>query len=152
MEQIIMATVAEWNAKTEQIKAQVAEQKYKQAERQLKREQQRTDKIEGIADQVLATEIKRAEIGLAVKQSDLEGDKLALAASKDKISYTRAKHHLQQQQWRTELLTMQHNLAASEEGLRQLKSVAATLNHKLGSGPKLAFSSSSSNTSNTTEG
>jgi exonuclease VII large subunit len=147
-----MATVAEWTAKTEQIKAQVAEQKYKQAERQLKREQQRTDKIEGIADQVLATEIKRAEIGLAVKQSDLEGDKLALAASKDKISYTRAKHHLQQQQWRTELLTMQHNLAASEEGLRQLKSVAATLNHKLGSGPKLAFSSSSSNTSNTTEG
>ncbi len=145
-----MATVAEWNAKTEQIKAQVAEQKYKQAERQLKREQQRTDKLEGIADKVLAVEINRAEIGLQVKQSDLEGDRLALAASKDKLSYTRAKHHLQQQQWRTELLTMQHNLAASEEGLRQLKTVAATLNHKLGSGPKLAFSSS--NTSNTTEG
>jgi hypothetical protein len=150
MEQTIMATVAEWNAKTEQIKAQVAEQKYKQAERQLKREQQRTDKLEGIADKVLAVEINRAEIGLQVKQSDLEGDRLALAASKDKLSYTRAKHHLQQQQWRTELLTMQHNLAASEEGLRQLKTVAATLNHKLGSGPKLAFSSS--NTSNTTEG
>jgi hypothetical protein len=42
---------------------------------------------------------------------------------------------------------MQHNLAASEEGLRQLKTVAATLNHKLGSGPKLAFSSSNTNTS-----
>jgi hypothetical protein len=100
----------------------------------------------------LTTEIKRAEIGLAVKQSDMEGDRLALAASKDKVSYTRAKHQLQQQQWRIELMTMQHSLAASEEGLRQLKSVAATLNHKLGSGPKLAFSSSSSNTSNTTEG
>ena len=145
-----MATVAEWNAKTEQIKAQVAEQKYKQAERQLKREQIRTDKLEGIADKVLAVEINRAEIGLQVKQSDMEGDRLALAASKDKLSYTRAKHQLQQQSWRIELMTMQHNLAASEEGLRQLKTVAATLNHKLGSGPKLAFSSS--NTSNTTEG
>jgi hypothetical protein len=148
-----MATVAEWNAKTEQIKAQVAEQKYKQVERQLKREQQRTDKLESIADQVLTTEIKRAEIGLAVKQSDMEGDRLALAASKDKVSYTRAKHQLQQAQWRVELTVMQHNLSASEEGLRQLKSVAQTLNHKLSAGPKLAFSSSSSsNTSNTTEG
>ena len=147
-----MATVAEWNAKTEGLKAQIAEQKFKQVERQLAREKQRTDKLEGIADQVLATEIKRAEIGLAVKQSDLEGDRLTLATSKDKISYTRAKHQLQQAQWRVELTLMQHNLAASEEGLRQLKSVAATLNHKLGSGPKLAFSSGSSNTSNTTEG
>jgi exonuclease VII large subunit len=147
-----MATVAEWNAKTETLKGLIAEQKFKQVERQLKREQQRTDKLESIADQVLTTEIKRAEIGLAVKQSDMEGDRLALAASKDKVSYTRAKHQLQQQQWRIELMTMQHSLAASEEGLRQLKSVAATLNHKLGSGPKLAFSSSSSNTSNTTEG
>jgi hypothetical protein len=151
MEQVtIMATVAEWNAKTEQIKAQVAEQKYKQAERQLAREKQRTDKLEGIADKVLATEINRAEIGLQVKQSDLEGDRLALAASRDKVSYTRAKHQLQQAQWRVELTVMQHNLSASEEGLRQLKTVAATLNHKLGSGPKLAFSSN--NTSNTTEG
>ena len=151
MEQVtIMATVAEWNAKTETLKGLIAEQKFKQVERQLAREKQRTDTLEGIADKVLATEINRAEIGLQVKQSDLEGDRLALAASKDKLSYTRAKHHLQQQQWRTELLTMQHNLAASEEGLRQLKTVAATLNHKLGSGPKLAFSSS--NTSNTTEG
>ena len=146
-----MATVAEWNAKTESLKAQIAEQKFKQVERQLKREQQRTDKLESIADQVLTTEIKRAEIGLAVKQSDMEGDRLALAASKDKVSYTRAKHQLQQAQWRVELLTQQHNLAASEEGLRQLKTVAATLNHKLGSGPKLAFSSSSNTSSNTTE-
>jgi hypothetical protein len=140
-------TAAEWNAKTETLKGLIAHEKYKQVERQLKREQQRTDRLEGIADKVLATEITRAEIGLQVKQSDLEGDKLALAASKDKVSYTRAKHQLQQAQWRIDLLTMQHSLAASEEGLRQLKSVAATLNHKLGSGPKLAFSSS-----NTTEG
>jgi hypothetical protein len=138
-----MATVAELNAKTEQLKVLIAQEKHKQVERQLKREQQRTDKLESIADKVLATEINRAEIGLQVKQSDMEGDKLALAASKDKVSYTRAKHQLQQQQWRIELMTMQHNLAASEEGLRQLKSVAATLNHKLSAAPKLAFGSSS---------
>ena len=114
-----MATVAEWNAKTETLKGLIAEQKFKQVERQLAREKQRTDKLEGIADKVLAVEINRAEIGLQVKQSDMEGDKLALAAS--------------------------------EEGLRQLKSVAQTLNHKLAAGPRLAFSSSS-NTSNTTEG
>lgn len=145
------ATAAEWNAKTETLKGLIAHEKYKQAERQLKREQQRTDKLEAIADKVLAVEINRAEIGLQAKQSDMEGDKLALAASKDKVSYTRAKHQLQQQQWRIELLTMQHNLAASEEGLRQLKSVAQTLNHKLGSAPKLAFSSST-NTNTSAEG
>jgi hypothetical protein len=148
-----MATVAELNAKTEQLKVLIAQEKHKQVERQLKREQQRTDKLEAIADKALAVEINRAEIGLQVKQSDMEGDRLALAASKDKISYTRAKQQLQQAQWRVELTVMQHNLAASEEGLRQLKTVAQTLNHKLGSGPKLAFSSGNTNTSSsTTEG
>ena len=134
-------TAAEIGAQIEQVKAQVQAEKLKQAQSQLAREKIRTGKLEKVADQVLDIEVRRAETGLQIKQADLAGDALALAAAKDKVSYTKAKHHLQQQQYRVELLTIQHNLAGAEEQLRQLKSVAATLNHKLGSAPRLSFAS-----------
>lgn len=134
-------TAAEIGAQIEQVKAQVQAEKLKQAQSQLAREKIRTGKLEKLADQVLAIEVKRAEIGLAIKEADKAGDTLALAAAKDKVSYSRAKHVLQQQQYRVELLTMQHNLAGADEQLRQLKSVAQTLNHKIAAAPKLSFAS-----------
>lgn len=139
-------TAAELSAQIEQVKAQVAGEKLKQAQSALKREQLRTAKLEAIADKTLALDIERAEIGLAIKQQDKAGDTLALAAAKDKVSYSRAKQALQQQQYRVELLTMQHSLAGAEESLRQLKSVAATLNHKIAAAPRLSFASVESST------
>lgn len=134
-------TAAEITAQIEQVKAAVAGEKLKQANAQLNREKIRTGKLEKLADQVLDIEVKRAETGLAIKEQDLAGDALALGAAKDKLSYTKAKQALQQAQYRVELLTMQHSLAGAEESLRQLKSVAQTLNHKLGSAPRLSFAS-----------
>jgi len=135
------ATAAELSAQIEQVKAQVQAEKLKQAQSQLAREKIRTGKLEKVADQVLNLDVKRAETNLAIKEQDLAGDALALAAAKDKVSYTKAKHHLQQQQYRIELMTIQHSLAGAEESLRQLKSVAATLNHKIAAAPRLSFAS-----------
>ena len=134
-------TAAEIGAQIEQVKAAVAGEKLKQANAQLNREKIRTGKLEKLADQVLDIEVRRAEAGLQIKQADLAGDALALAAAKDKVSYSRAKQALQQQQNRIELMTMQHSLAGAEESLRQLKSVAATLNHKIAAAPRLSFAS-----------
>ena len=144
-------TAAELSAQIEQVKAQVAGEKLKQAQAALKREQLRTSKLEPIADKTLAIEIERAELGLAAKQVDRDGDKLSLAAAKDKYSYSRAKQALQQQQYRIELMTMQHSLAGAEESLRQLKSVAQTLNHKIAAAPRLSFASVETSTSKVTE-
>lgn len=140
-------TAAELSAQIEQVKAAVQAEKLKQAQSQLAREKVRTGKLEKLADQVLDIEVKRAETGLQIKQADLAGDALALAAAKDKVSYTKAKHHLQQAQYRVELLTMQHSLAGAEESLRQLKSVAQTLNHKIAAAPRLSFASVETSTS-----
>jgi len=134
-------TAAELSAQIEQVKAQVQAEKLKQAQSQLAREKIRTGKLEKVADQVLDIEVRRAETGLQIKQADLAGDALALAAAKDKVSYSKAKQALQQQQYRIELMTMQHSLAGAEESLRQLKSVAATLNHKIAAAPRLSFAS-----------
>ena len=134
-------TAAELSAQIEQVKAQVQAEKLKQAQSALKREQLRTSKLETIADKTLALDIERAELALAAKQVDRDGDKLALGAAKDKYSYSRAKQALQQQQYRIELMTIQHSLAGAEESLRQLKSVAATLNHKIAAAPRLSFAS-----------
>ena len=137
-------TAAEITAQVEKIKAAIAGEKLKQSEAALAREKIRTGKLEAIADKILDIEVKRAETGLLIKQSDLAGDVLSLAAAKDKVSFAKATHALTQAQYRVTLLTQQHSLAASEESLRQLKSVAATLSHKLGAAPTLSFSSSSS--------
>ena len=136
-------TAAEITAQVEKVKAQIAGEKLKQSEAALKREQVRTSKLEPIADKKLAIDIERAEIGLAIAAQDKDGDKLSLAAAKDKVSFAKATHALTQAQYRVTLLTQQHSLAASEESLRQLKSVAATLSHKLGAAPTLSLSSSS---------
>lgn len=139
-------TAAEIGAEIEKIKGLISHEKLLQSRSALKREQLRTSKLEPIADKTLAIEIERAELGLAAKQVDRDGDKLSLAAAKDKYSYSRAKVALQQQQYRVELLTMQHSLAGAEESLRQLKSVAATLNHKIAAAPRLSFASVESST------
>lgn len=134
-------TAAEIGAEIEKIKALISHEKLLQSRSALKREQLRTSKLEPIADKTLAIEIERAEIGLAIKQQDKAGDKISLAAAKDKVSFAKAQQALQQQQYRVTLLTQQHQLAGAEESLRQLKSVAATLNHKLSAAPSLSLSS-----------
>ena len=123
-----MLTVAEWNAKTEVVKGQIAEQKYLQATRQLSREKRRLA-LEDVADKVLETEIQRAEIGLESKKVALQGDKIALQSARDGLRYQTAKATLQQRLWATELMQMEVSLAGSERKLEELRNVAKELNH-----------------------
>ena len=121
-------TASEWNAKSEKLRGEIAEQKYLQAGRQLAREKQRM-KLEDVADKVLGVEIARAEIGLQSKQLGLQADKIALQGSKDSLRYLAAKQTLQQRLWATELMSMEVNLAGSEAKLGELRNVSKTLNH-----------------------
>lgn len=123
-------TAAEWNAKTEAVRGQIAEQKYLQAGRELTREKQRM-KLQDIADKALGVEIARAEIGLQSKQLGLQGDKIALAGAKDNLRYLTAKQTLQQRLWATELMSLEVNLAGSEAKLGELRNAAKTLNHQI---------------------
>lgn len=125
-----MLTVAEWSAKTEVVKSQIAEQKYIQATRQLDREKRRI-KLEDVADKVLDVEIQRAEVGLQKVQLGLQADKIALQGERDKVRYLQAKATLQQRLWATELMQMEVSLAGSERKLQELKTVAQTLDHKV---------------------
>jgi len=128
IEGITVLTVAEWNAKTEVVKGQIAEQKYLQATRQLSREKRRLA-LEDVADKVLETEIQRAEIGLESKKVALQGDKIALQSARDGLRYQTAKATLQQRLWATELMQMEVSLAGSERKLEELRNVAKELNH-----------------------
>ena len=123
-------TASEWNAKSEKLRGEIAEQKYLQAGRQLAREKQRM-KLEDVADKVLGVEIARAEIGLQSKQLGLQADKIALQGSKDSLRYLAAKQTLQQRLWATELMSMEVNLAGSEAKLGELRNVSKTLNHQI---------------------
>jgi hypothetical protein len=124
------ATAAEWNAKTEAVRGQIAEQKYLQAGRELTREKQRM-KLQDIADKVLGVEIARAEIGLESKKLALQGDKIQLQDSKNNLRYLSAKSTLQQRLWATELMSLEVNLAGSEAKLGELRNVAKTLSHQV---------------------
>ena len=123
-------TAAEWGAKTEAVKGEIAEQKYLQAGRQLKREKGRM-KLEDVADKVLAVEVARAEIGLESKKLAMQGDKVQLAGAKDSLRYLTAKQTLQQRLWATELMSLEVNLAGSEAKLGELRNVAQTLSHQV---------------------
>ena len=123
-------TAAEWNAKTEAVRGQIAEQKYLQAGRELTREKQRM-KLQDVADKVLGVEIARAEIGLESKKLSLQGDKIALSGAKDNLRYLAAKQTLQQRLWATELMSLEVNLAGSEAKLGELRNVARTLSHQI---------------------
>jgi hypothetical protein len=123
-------TAAEWNAKTEQIRGQIAEQKYLQAGREITREKQRM-KLQDVADKVLGVEIARAEIGLESKKLALQGDKIGLQGAKDNLRYLAAKQTLQQRLWATELMSMEVNLSGSEAKLGELRNVAKTLSHQV---------------------
>ena len=122
-------TAAEWNARTEAVRGQIAEQKYLQTERELTREKQRM-KLQDIADKVLGVEIARAEIGLESKKLALQGDRIGLQGAKDNLRYLAAKQTLQQRLWATELMSLEVNLAGSEAKLGELRNVAKTLNHQ----------------------
>lgn len=123
-------TVAEWNAKTEQVKAQIAEQKFLQAGRELKREKSRM-RLQDIADKRLEVEVKRADIGLQKDTLALKGDQIQLQGAKDQLRYITAKQTLQQRLWATELMSMEVNLAGSEAKLAELRNVAKTLSHQV---------------------
>ncbi|TVQ08169.1 MAG: hypothetical protein EA368_12390 [Leptolyngbya sp. DLM2.Bin27] len=125
-------TVGEWNAKTEVVRGQIAEQKYIQATRQLSREKQKI-KLEDIADNVLALDITRAEVGLESKKLSLQGDKIQLQGAKDSLRYLSAKQTLQQRLWATELTAMEVNLSGSEAKLQELRNIAQTLKQKVNS-------------------
>jgi hypothetical protein len=123
-------TAAEWNAKTEQVRGQIAEQKYLQAGRELKREVSRM-RLQDVADKVLGVEIARAEIGLESKKLALQGDKIGLQGSKDNLRYLTAKNTLQQRAWAVDLMSLEVNLAGSEAKLGELRNVAKTLSHQI---------------------
>ena len=123
-------TAAEWNAKTEAVRGQIAEQKYLQAGRELAREKQRM-KLQDVADKVLGVEIARAEIGLESKKLALQNDKIGLQGAKDNLRYLTAKQTLQQRLWATELMSMEVNLSGSEAKLGELRNVAKTLSHQV---------------------
>jgi len=123
-------TASEWNARTEQIRGQIAEQKYLQAGRELKRETSRM-RLQDIADKSLEVEVSRAQIGLEKSKLALQGDKIQLQGSKDNLRYLTAKQTLQQRLWATELMSLEVNLAGSEAKLGELRNVAKTLSHQV---------------------
>jgi hypothetical protein len=123
-------TASEWNARTEQIRGQIAEQKYLQAGRELKRETSRM-RLQDIADKSLEVEVSRAQIGLEKSKLALQGDKIQLQGSKDNLRYLAAKQTLQQRLWATELMSLEINLAGSEAKLGELRNVAKTLSHQV---------------------
>jgi hypothetical protein len=140
-------TASEWGARTEQIRGQIAEQKYLQTERELTREKQRM-KLQDIADKVLGVEIARAEIGLESKKLALQGDKVQLQGAKDNLRYLTAKQTLQQRLWATELMSLEVNLSGSEAKLGELRNVAKTLSHQIKSYvPKNIFGGATDGTS-----
>jgi hypothetical protein len=123
-------TVAEWNAKNETVKAQIAEQKFLQAGRELKRETSRM-RLQDIADKRVEVEISRADVGLQKDVLALQGDKIQLAGAKDQVRYLGAKQTLQQRLWATELMSLEANLSGSEAKLAELRNVSKTLNQNL---------------------
>lgn len=123
-------TPAEWGAKTEAVRGQIAEQKYLQAGRELKREVSRM-RLQDIADKSLEVEVSRAQIGLEKSKLALQGDKIQLQGSKDNLRYLTAKQTLQQRLWATELMSLEVNLAGSEAKLGELRNVAKTLSHQI---------------------
>jgi hypothetical protein len=123
-------TVAEWNAKTEQLRSEIAEQKYLQTGRELKREKSRM-RLQDIADKRVEVEVKRADIGLQKDQLAMKGDQIQLQGAKDQLRYLTAKQTLQQRLWATELMGMEVNLAGSEAKLAELRNVAKTLSHQV---------------------
>jgi hypothetical protein len=123
-------TVAEWGAKTEAVKGQIAEQKYLQAGRELKRETSRM-RLQDIADKRVEVEVQRAQVGLQKDTLALQGDKVQLAGAKDQLRYLTAKQTLQQRLWATELMSLEVNLAGSEAKLGELRNVAKTLSHQV---------------------
>jgi hypothetical protein len=125
-----MTTAAEWTAKTEMIKAAIAEQKHSAADRQLQRERRRIA-LEDIADRVLDADIEVAKIGADQKTMAVDSARLALTAARDGLQYSRAKHQLQTRAWAVELSTIEAQLSGSEAKLSELRNVAATLQHKL---------------------
>jgi|688.fasta_scaffold166419_6 hypothetical protein len=125
-----MTTAAEWNAKTEVLKAAIAEQKHSAVDRQLQRERRRIA-LEDIADRVLDADIEVAKIGADQKAMAVDAARLALTAARDGLQYNRAKHQLQTRAWAVELSTIEAQLSGSEAKLSELRNVAATLQHKL---------------------
>jgi hypothetical protein len=123
-------TVGEWNAKTEQVKGQIAEQKFLQAGRELKREVGRM-RLQDIADKRFEVEVKRADIGLQKDMLAMKGDQVQLQGQKDQLRYISAKQSLQQRLWATELMSLEVNLAGSEAKLGELRNVAQTLSHQV---------------------
>jgi hypothetical protein len=123
-------TAAEWNAKTEQVRGQIAEQKYLQAGRELKRETSRM-RLQDVADKKLEIEVQRAQVGLQKDTLSLQGDKIQLQGAKDNLRYLTAKQTLQQRLWATELMSMEVNLSGSEAKLSELRNVAKTLSHQV---------------------
>jgi hypothetical protein len=123
-------TVAEWGAKTEAVKGQIAEQKYLQAGRELKREVGRM-RLQDIADKRLEVEVKRADIGLQKDMLAMKSDQVQLQGQKDQLRYITAKQTLQQRLWATELMSMEVSLSGSEAKLAELRNVAKTLSHQV---------------------
>ena len=123
-------TVGEWNARTEQVKGQIAEQKYLQTGRELKREVGRM-RLQDVADKRLEIEVKRADIGLQKDMLAMKGDQVQLQGQKDQLRYISAKQTLQQRLWATELMSMEVSLSGSEAKLDELRNVAKTLSHQV---------------------
>jgi hypothetical protein len=140
-------TAAEWNAKTEQVRGQIAEQKYLQAGRELKRETSRM-RLQDVADKKLEIEVQRAQVGLQKDTLALQGDKVQLQGAKDNLRYLTAKQTLQQRLWATELMSLEVNLSGSEAKLGELRNVAKTLSHQAKSYiPKNIFGGATDGTS-----
>ena len=123
-------TAGEWNARTEQVKGQVAEQKYLQTGRELKREVGRM-RLQDIADKRFEVEVKRADIGLQKDMLAMKGDQVQLQGQKDQLRYISAKQTLQQRLWATELMSMEVSLSGSEAKLDELRNVAKTLSQQV---------------------
>lgn len=125
---------AEWAAETEKLKSEIAATKHEQVKRGLQREKAKL-KIEDIEDKLLNVQIRSRENAVAIAEAKLEGEQVLLQSEKDKTKYLRAKHQLTLKGYGYDLEIQSVELAGSEEKLRQLKSVAQTLNYKLAHNP-----------------
>jgi hypothetical protein len=123
-------SVAESQAQIERVKAEISQEKLKQAERELSRERKRIQ-LQDREDRLLDLQIATKDKKIGQSEAGLQAENILLEQSRDRVKYLSGKRALQQNHWTIELQIDELELAGSQERLRQLKNASETLGHRL---------------------
>jgi hypothetical protein len=123
-------SVVESQAQIERVKAEISQEKLKQAERELSRERKRIQ-LQDREDWLLDLQITTKDKKIGQSEAGLQAENILLEQSRDRVKYLSGKRALQQNHWTIELQIDELELAGSQERLRQLKNASETLGHRL---------------------